>query len=260
MNASIRFASSVGVLSLATLAACSDATGTAAAGPMTVSFSTTATATATASRTGSTARFALATAPTSPLVITKAQLVISKAELARIGATCTTTTTTSSSESECPDLKLGPMLVDLPLDATAKGVLAVNLPAGSYQQYEAKIDAVMNETEGDPAASSAFLAANPQFRGVSIRVEGTFNGQPFVYTSAAEGELELTFNPPLVVDGTAGNLTVHVDLSSWFLNPDGSTIDPNTATAGTAARETIDNNIKRSFDVFEDDDRDGRKN
>jgi hypothetical protein len=152
------------------------------------------------------------------------------------------------------------MLIDLPLDAGAKGVLAVTLPAGSYQQFEAKIDAVMNETEGDAAASAAFLAANPQFRGVSVRVEGTYKGQPFVYTSAAEGELELTFNPPLDVDGSAGNLTVHVDLSSWFRNADGSTIDPRTATAGTAAKETVDNNIKRSFDVFEDDDRDGRDN
>ena len=255
MNASIRFASSLGVLSLATLAACSDATGTAAAGPMTLSFSTTA-----ASMPATAARFPLATPPANPLVITKAQLVISKSELARVGGSCTTSTTSSASESDCPDLKLGPMLIDLPLDAGAKGVLAVNLPAGSYQQFEAKIDAVMNETEGDPSASAAFLAANPQFRGVSIRVEGTYNGQPFVYTSAAEGELELTFNPPLVVDGSAGNLTVHVDLSSWFRNSDGTTIDPNTATAGTAARETIDNNIKRSFDVFEDDDRDGRDN
>lgn len=255
MNASFRFISSVSVLSLASLAACADVTGTPAAGPMSVSFSTASSAAVTASA----ARFALVTASTDPLVITKAQLVISKAELARIGASCTTTTTSTESESECPDLKLGPMLIDLPLDASAKSVLAVSLPAGSYQQYEAKIDAVMNETEGDPAASAAFLAANPQFRGISVRVEGTYNGQPFVYTSAAEGELELTFDPPLVVDGTPGNLTVHVDLSSWFRNSDGSSIDPNTATAGTAARETIDNNIKRSFDVFEDDDRNGHR-
>lgn len=254
MNASIRVTSALGLISLASLAACADSTGTAGSGPMSLSFSTVPAASASAS----VASLAVTAAPASPIVITKAQLVISKSELARVGATCVSTTATS--ESECPELKLGPMLIDLPLDAGAKGVLAVTLPAGSYQQFEAKIDAVMNETEGDAAASAAFLAANPQFRGVSVRVEGTYNGQPFVYTSAAEGELELTFNPPLVVDGSAGNLTVHVDLSSWFRNADGSTIDPRTATAGTAAKETVDNNIKRSFDVFEDDDRDGRHN
>ena len=255
MNASIRVTSALSLLSLASLAACADSTGTAGSGPMSLSFSTIPAASASASS----ASLAVTVAPASPIVITKAQLVISKSELARIGATCVNATTTTT-ESDCPDLKLGPMLIDLPLDATAKGVLAVNLPAGSYQQFEAKIDAVMNETEGDPALSAAFLAANPQFRGVSVRVEGTYNGQPFVYTSAAEGELELTFNPALVVDGSGGNLTVHVDLSSWFRNTDGSTMDPRTATAGTAAKETVDNNIKRSFDVFEDDDRDGRDN
>lgn len=255
MNASIRFTSALSALSLAGLAACADSTGTAGSGPMSLSFSTVASASATASL----ASLSVSATTADPIVITKAQLVISKSELARIGASCVSATTTTT-ESECPDLKLGPMLIDLPLDASAKGVLAVTLPAGSYQQFEAKIDAVMNETEGDAAASAAFLAANPQFRGVSVRVEGTYNGQPFVYTSAAEGELELTFNPPLVVDGSAGNLTVHVDLSSWFKNTDGTTMDPRTATAGTAAKETVDNNIKRSFDVFEDDDRDGRHN
>lgn len=254
MNATIRFTSALSALSLASLAACADSTGTAGSGPMSLSFSTVPAASASASL----ASLSVTPAPADPIVITKAQLVISKSELARVGASCVTTTT--SHESECPELKLGPMLVDLPLDASAKGVLAVTLPAGSYQQFEAKIDAVMNETEGDAAASAAFLAANPQFRGVSIRVEGTYNGSPFVYTSAAEGELELTFNPPLVVDGSAGNLTVHVDLSSWFKNSDGTTIDPRTATAGTAAKEKVDDNIKRSFDVFEDDDRDGRHN
>lgn len=254
MNASIRFTSAISALSLAGLAACADSTGARGSVPMSVSFSTIPGAPASASL----ASLSVTAAPASPIVITRAQLVLSKSELERVGASCVNATTPS--ESECPDLKLGPMLIDLPLDPGAKGVLAVTLPTGSYQEFEAKIDAVMNETEGDPAASAAFLAANPQFRGVSIRVEGTYNGSPFVYTSAAEGELELTFNPPLVVAGSAGNLTVHVDLSSWFRNIDGTTIDPRTATAGTAAKETVDNNIKRSFDVFEDDDRDGRHN
>lgn len=252
MHASTRLFSTVSALSLAALAGCSDATGTGGMRSVSLSFSTLPPAGPSAS----VASFSLS-ATVSPIVITKAQLVISKSELARSSASCTSTTTTD--EQECPELKLGPMLVDLPLDANAKGVLAVDLPAGTYQQFEAKIDAVMNETEGDPAASAAFLAANPSFRGVSVRVEGTYDGQPFVYTTAAEGELELTFNPPLVVDAPSSNLTVNVDLSSWFRRSDGTTIDPRTATAGSATKEIVDDNIKRSFDVFEDENRDGRE-
>lgn len=250
MNASTRFTSAFVLLSVASLAGCADSTGTRGSGAVSLSFTTAAPVAA-----ASVASLSMNAAVVSPIVITKAQLVLSKAELERVGASCASVTT--SSDDGCPELKLGPMLVDLPLDATAKGVLAVTLPAGSYQQFEAEIDAVMNETEGNGTAAAAFLAANPQFRGVSVRVEGTYNGAPFVFTTAAEGELELTFNPALVVDGSAGNLTVHVDLSTWFRNSDGSTIDPRTATAGTAAKNMIDNNIKRSFDVFEDDDRDG---
>jgi hypothetical protein len=254
MHSSIRLLSAASALSLVAAAGCSDATGTGAARSLSLSFST-------LPSTGASASLASlsVSASSAPLVVTKAQLVISKSELARSGATCTSSSSTSSDEQECPELKLGPMLVDLPLDASAKGVLAVPLPAGTYEQLESKIDAVMDETEGDPAASAAFLAANPDFRGVSVRVEGTYDGQPFVYTTAAEGELELTFDPPLVVDGSSSNLTVNVDLSSWFRRSDGTTIDPNTATPGSATKEIVDDNIKRSFDVFEDDDRDGQR-
>ena len=253
MNVSTRSISIASLLTLGSLAACSDSTsGTGGARSMSLSFSTVPARSSSAS----VASLSLGAAA-GTLVITKAQLVISKSELARSGVTCTSSH--ESDDHDCPDLKLGPMVVDLPLDSSAKGVLAVDLPAGTYTQFEAKIDAVMNETEGVPAASAAFLAANPTFRGVSVRVEGTYDGQPFVYSSAAEGELEITFSPPLVVDGSGSNLTVNVDLSSWFRRSDGSSIDPRNATTGTATKEVVDDNIKRSFDVFEDDDRDGRR-
>ena len=251
MSHSSRFLAVLGTLGLAAAGACADTTGTGGARPVSLSFSTVSLSPTTSSA----ARYAVIGAA-DVLVITKAQLVISKAELERAGVSCVGAM--EADEDSCPDLKLGPMLVDLPLDASAKGVLTVNLPAGSYSQFEAKIDAIMSETEGDNTSSAAFLAANPQFRGVSIRVEGTYNGQPFVYTSATEGELELTFTPPLAVDGAANNLTVHVDLASWFRRADGTSINPATATPGSAIKEIVDDNIKRSFDAFEDDDRDGR--
>lgn len=253
MIATTRSLSLASLLALGSLAGCSDSTaGTGGARSMSLSFATVPSRSASASI----ASLSLG-ASAGTLVITKAQLVLSKSELHRSGASCTSSH--ESDDHDCPELKLGPMLVDLPLDTTAKGVLVVDLPAGTYTQFEAKIDAVMNETEGVPAASAAFLAANPTFRGVSVRVEGTYDGQPFVYSSATEGELEITFSPPLVVDGSASNVTVNVDLSSWFRRSDGSAIDPRTATAGSATKEIVDDNIKRSFDVFEDDDRDGHR-
>lgn len=240
------------LLALAALSACSDSTGSGGTRPLSLSFSTASTTSRSAS-----ADLLTVTAGADPIVITRAQIVLSRTELEREGATCTTAPAGEDDESECPEVKLGPMLVDLPVDASTKGVLAVSLPAGTYTELETRIDAVSSESDGDNATASAFLAANPQFRGVSVRVEGTYNGQPFVYTSAVESELELEFNPPVVIDA-ANNVTVHVDLASWFRRADGTSIDPRTATAGSTNRQVVDENIKRSFHAFGDDDRDGR--
>jgi len=53
---------------------------------------------------------------------------------------------------------------------------------------------------------------------------------------------------------------VAIDVRSWFLNSDGSAIDPNTATPGSVSLLRIENNIRRSFHAFEDDDERGEDN
>ena len=239
------------VIMVSALAACADSTGTGGARPVSMSFSTgglTPVATA--------ARYSVAGAP-DPLVITRAQVVLSKSELERVGVSCIGAV--EADEDSCPDLKFGPMLIDLPVDAATRTALTVTIPAGTYEEFKTKIDAISSENEGRQQESAAFLAANPNFRGVSIRVEGTYNGVPFVYTSGVEAEIELEFNPDLVVDGATNNLTVHVDMSRWFVNGSGVRIDPSTANSGGANKSLVDENIKRSFDVFEDDDHDGRR-
>ena len=250
MKSSPRILAAAILLATATLTACADSTGTGGARPVSMSFSTGG-----LSPVATAARFAVAGAP-DPLVITRAQLVLSKSELERVGVSCIDAM--EADEDSCPDLKLGPMLLDLPLDAATRTALTVNIPAGTYEEFETKIEAISSENEGRQQESAAFLAANPNFRGVSIRVEGTYNGAPFVYFTGVEAEIELEFNPDMVVDGATNNLTVHVDMSRWFLNSSGVRIDPNTANSGGANKSLVDENIKRSFDVFEDDDRDGR--
>jgi hypothetical protein len=250
MFSSRPFIAAASVLALGGLAACADSTGIGGSRPVSLSFSTVSMSPAPAAA----ARYALV-GSADALVITKAQLVFSKSELERAGVTCVDAM--ELDEDSCPDMEFGPTLVTLPLDGSTKTELTVTIPAGTYDEFEAEIDAVKSETEGHGNDAAAFLAANPQFRGVSIRVEGTYNGTPFVYTTDAEAELELEFNPALTVDGAANNLTVRVDIPSWFRNGTTS-IDPASANAGGANKQIVDNNIKRSFKVFEDDDRDGR--
>ena len=236
-------------LALGGLAACSDVTAAPGSRAMTLSFATTP-----AGAPGISASLAGAA---DALVITKAQLVLSRTELEMVNGNCASNDDEGDDDG-CAELKLGPMLVDLPLTSGAKTALTVAVPAGRYDKIEAKIDAVASESDGHHQDAATFLAAHPEFRNISIRVEGTFNGQPFVYTTALDAEMEMEFNPPLVVDGAAGNLTVQVDLSTWFLGRDGAAINPATANAGGVNRSLVEDNIKRSFKVFEDDDHDGR--
>ena len=65
--------------------------------------------------------------------------------------------------------------------------------------------------------------------------------------------------PPLVVgDGGTANVTLQVDVTSWFYAADGVTvIDPASASTGQPNESVVEENIQDSLDVYEDDDRDG---
>jgi len=154
----------------------------------------------------------------------------------------------------CEEIKAGPVLVSLPLGDTAVvALVSVAAPAGQYDKLEFKIHAPRLPRD------SAFLAANPGFDSISIRVTGTFSHKgtrtDFTFTSALEGEEEVDISPPLVVDasGTA-NVTLRFDIAGWFAGPGGTgVVDPgNSANGGL-----INENIQRSIDAFEDDDHDG---
>ena len=90
-----------------------------------------------------------------------------------------------------------------------------------------------------------------------MHVEGTFNGTPFTYDGNASAELELTFATPIVVDASGMNITVNVDLSTWFVDGSGSLVDPTTANSGGANESLVARNIHQSFEAFEDDNKDG---
>lgn len=242
----------VPLLAIAAAAACSNSTAPAATG-MTLSFSSRSPAAASTSRRSSLSpSFAVTVAGGgNTVVITRAQLVLRKIELKRTaGATCPDTTVRDDS---CEELEVGPILVDLPLTDGISAPLSVNVPAGQYHEMEMKV-----HKPGNDARDAAFKVANPAFADISIRVEGTFNGTPFVYTSRVDEELELEFNPTLVVGATGGNVTIQIGVATWFMNTSGTVVDPNTANVGGINAGTVEARIKQSIRALEDDNRDGR--
>lgn len=154
-------------------------------------------------------------------------------------------------DDDCDELRIGPYLLDLPLDAGPARSFTVDLPAGTYREVKFKVH------KANRAEDAAFVAAHPEFDQRSVRVVGTWNGAPFVFTSDVSANQESEFDPPLAVDGsTATELTLFVDLSTWF-RVDGVLVDPAQANDQQPLSSQVKNNIKASIRAFEDDDHDG---
>ena len=246
-----------GIAALTVLASCSsDLTGSNRHNVQ-LSITTRSTATISANRIAAD----LVVGPNDELVLQKVQLVFGKLELDRSGAAdCVGEIDDENDDrggddhdemnGECEEVELDPLLVDVPVYDALHPVINVPLPEGTFAELEAKLR---------PAAERfiSFNAANPNLAGKSVRVEGTFKGTAFVFTTAVRSRLEMEFDPPLVIDETTKNATIAIDVRKWFQNPDGSVIDPSTATPGSASLLQVENNIRRSFHAFEDDDERG---
>jgi hypothetical protein len=249
------------VAACALLAACSDSTapGSGADKRLSLSFAVPAPTGASAGVTvGGVAAGAQATGP---LVVTRAQLVLRELELAlATGDRCDDDSHGSDSGSGsrddgCPEIEFEPFLLDLPVSGGVVSPISVDVPAGSYHELEMKIH--VPRLGSDDPEDVAFLAAHPELRGVSVRVEGTYEGEPFVFTSDVSAKLEMEFRPALVVDASGLNVTIAIDLHQWFRTAGGAWIDPRSAMAGGPNEATVDANIRGSFHAFEDDDHDG---
>lgn len=202
--------------------------------------------------------------PGGELVLKKVQLVLGRIEISRSDLTpCIEDDDEDSGEDDnswgehesddnedCEEISLDPLLVNVPVDDAVHTVISVPLAEGTYKRLEAKLKPV-------DAATLATLGGPADMVGNSVRVEGTYKGSPFVFTSPVRTELELEFDPPLVIDASTKNATVNIDVTKWFVRADGTVIDPTTANAGSSNAELVADNIHDSFEAFEDDDRHG---
>lgn len=153
-------------------------------------------------------------------------------------------------DHDCEEVLRDPTLVNVPVDGTLQPIIEIPLTDGTFSELEAKLAPAK-------ASETAFNTANPDLVGKSVRVVGLFNGEPFVFTSRVRAKLEMEFDPPLVINDATRNATVSIDVREWFLNSSGGVIDPRVSGEGTNNLRRIENNIRRSFRAFEDNDRHG---
>ncbi len=187
------------------------------------------------------------------LVIQSAEVVLREIEFERAdeptGCDAAEGEDEASDDPACEDYETDPLLASLPLDGTVAWETTADVPYGTYDEIEFDV----HKVSGDDPADAAFLDANPGYDGISIRVTGTWNGADFVYTSSLNEEQEIELAPPMVVDENSGpvNVTLSIDVSTWFRDASGALIDPNSP------EDLVKHNIKDSIEGFEDDDSDG---
>jgi hypothetical protein len=239
------------ILAAAALAAaCSDSAGPGTDPGVSLSFATSAPAAAAPGFFASVAADTL-TDGANTLVITKAEIVLREIELERVEVTdCDV----EPEPDGCEEFETGPMLLDLPLDGQTVTAVTVPVPPGMYDELEFEIHKVTRDEE-----DSVFAAAHPDLVDKSIRIQGSFNGQPFTYETDLDVEQEFDLTPPLVIDDatTATNVTVRLDLDAWFRDGAGDLVNPQDGNKGGQYESLIKENIKQNIEAFEDEDRDG---
>jgi hypothetical protein len=136
-------------------------------------------------------------------------------------------------------------------------MVSVSAPPGQYNRLEFEI-----HKPGD-SDDAAFIAVHPDFNGVAVRVTGTYSQagtrSAFVFTSELDARQEIGLAPPITVSEGAGtNVTLRLDVSTWFLNAGGTAlVDPASANKGQPNESVVKDRIQVSIDAFRDNDRDG---
>ena len=167
-------------------------------------------------------------------------------ELSRVRASIRSLRVERKDSKTDVEMSAGPLLLDVKGDALAGSLLHLvqaGVPAGTYDELKLQV----HRLTVAPSADFDDLI----HRGASLLLEGTIDGQPFTFSSALEAELEHAGEFEL--GATATNITINLDPSVWFSAADGSRLDPRAE----ANRAAIEDNIRRSFTAFEDDDKDG---
>ena len=188
------------------------------------------------------------------LVITKAEMILREVELKRSAtAQCVDDTSGSSGGSDdCEELSIGPFLVDIPVTDNTVTSLTATVPADTYREIEFEIRKLGDDTPEE----RALAAARPEFNVNSIRVEGTYNGAPFVFLMELDQEVEFEFAVPVVITESNQNVTIQFDLASWF-RIGSAIVNPTTANKDQPNESQVRENIKASIRSFSDDDRNG---
>lgn len=168
------------------------------------------------------------------LVISEVKLHIDELEL-------------ESDNEDSLDFELENTLISLPVDGTPYQLTDRTVPSGIYKEFELKVERP-DDSQSRPSDTD-FWDETGRY---SVVVKGTWNGLPFTYRSSQDLEIEIEFEPELIVDENNGyTIELNVDYGSWF-TANGIAVNPTLSLN----RSGIEARMRNSFDVMGRDDDD----
>ncbi len=194
------------------------------------------------------------------IVITRAQVVVKDVKLVRADASCVDDDDfhgfslgdrdkargRANNDRACPTIHTGPFLVNVPMNGTDGARVIVPVGEGTYSA----VRLTLHKVTSNDSADRAFRQANPDFRGISVRLEGTYNGVPFIFVGDINTKIDVTLPEPLNVSEVGGDVTVTLDLGRWFVRPSGGLYSPALANTPGSVRGVVQFNIGRTFRAF----------
>jgi len=148
------------------------------------------------------------------------------------------------------EVEFGPVFLDLGPDALAgsmiENVVAIPVPAGTYDELKFKIGPIAARPDDEPAKAELTQA------GLSLLIEGTIDGEAFTLASGVEIDQERDVHITVGDAGALENVTLFIDADLWFFDATtGERLDPRDDLLEILA------NIRRSIHAEDDDDQDG---
>ncbi len=219
--------------------ACDDATGPTGTPTVSIRFA------AVAPQAASAAYAPAAAAAAEPLVIqgsngtlavTGVHMIVSEFELDRVEMSCDD----AVDEDACEKFEAPPTFVELPLTGQAALAVSQEIPPGTYSELDFEIEDLEIDDDDDNSKSAQIQALMSQIRAqfsdwpakAAILVTGSFTptggeATEFRVYADAEIEIELAFDPHLVIDEASADkaVTVHIDPAVWFSLGDGTVRD-----------------------------------
>jgi hypothetical protein len=192
------------------------------------------------------------------IFLRRARLVLADLELApAVASECGGAEEIEEGNPPCIQLGKAPQVIDLPLDRPILRLAARAAPATDYRMLQIVIYRPVVKRD------ARFIRANPEFAGVSVRVEGTYSAggrrREFAFNSDLTEPENRVLNPSVSLRaGDSVHITLRADIATWFRNGGGTAlVDPMSGNPGGPNESLIKDHIRTSFKIFHDEDGDG---